>query len=158
MKSMGVSRRNYILMMGSSQRRSCCSSSSSSSWLVMLVLQLLVLMFQLVAFMGLQQGVEAQGSWEIVQNNAGIASMHTAVTNYGTVVLLDRTDIGPSQLPLPDGVCRNDPNDEVSIGKLKDSSFDARRIYSAHFHFCPGIPLLATSSLSVCLSVYSSIL
>ncbi len=144
-------------MMGSSQRRSCCSRSSSSSGLVMLVLQLLVLMFQLVAFMGLQQGVEAQGSWEIVQNNAGIASMHTAVTNYGTVVLLDRTDIGPSQLPLPDGVCRNDANDEVSIGKLKDSSSDAR-IYSAHFHFLSGIPLLATSSLSVCLSVYSSIL
>ncbi|CAK9877898.1 unnamed protein product [Sphagnum jensenii] len=107
---MGVSRRNYILMMGSSQRRSCCSSRSSSR----LVMQLLVLMFQLVAFMGLQQGVEAQGSWEIVQNNAGIASMHTAVTNYGTVVLLDRTDIGPSQLPLPDGVCRNDANDETS--------------------------------------------
>ncbi len=149
---MGVSRRNYILMMGSSQRRSCCSRSSSSS-----VLQLLVLMFQLVAFMGLQQGVEAQGSWEIVQNNAGIASMHTAVTNYGTVVLLDRTDIGPSQLSLPDGVCRNDANDEVSISKLKDSS-DARRIYSAHFHFLSGIPLLAKSSLSVRLSVYSSIL
>lgn len=154
MKSMGVSRRNYILMMGSSQGRSCCSSRSSSR----LVMQLLVLMFQLVAFMGLQQGVEAQGSWEIVQNNAGIASMHTAVTNYGTVVLLDRTDIGPSQLPLPDGVCRNDANDEVSIGKLKDSSSDARRIYSAHFHFLSGISLLATSSLSVCLSVYSSIL
>jgi hypothetical protein len=119
----------------------------------MLVLQLLVLMFQF-----LQQGVEAQGSWEIVQNNAGIASMHTAVTNYGTVVLLDRTDIGPSQLSLPNGVCRNDANDEVSIGKLKDSSSDARRIYSAHFHFLSGIPLLATSSLSVRLSVYSSIL
>jgi hypothetical protein len=64
---------------------------------------------------GLQlQVVEAQGTWEVIVNNAGIASMHTAVTRFNTAVLLDRTDIGPSQLPLPDGVCRTDPNDESS--------------------------------------------
>ncbi len=53
------------------------------------------------------------GTWEVVVQNAGIASMHTAVTHYGNVVLLDRTNIGPSQLSLPKGVCRNNPLDRV---------------------------------------------
>ncbi|KAJ7543511.1 hypothetical protein O6H91_09G041200 [Diphasiastrum complanatum] len=53
----------------------------------------------------------AQGSWEILVHNAGIASMHTAVTHFGTVILLDRTDIGASQIALPNGNCRDDPND-----------------------------------------------
>jgi hypothetical protein len=39
--------------------------------------------------------------------------MHTAVTHYGTVVFLDRTDIGASQINLPNGECRNDPKDAV---------------------------------------------
>jgi len=54
------------------------------------------------------------GSWQVVVQNAGIASMHTAVTHFGNVVLLDRTNIGPSQLPLPPGVCRNNSQDRVS--------------------------------------------
>ncbi|KAJ7543452.1 hypothetical protein O6H91_09G039000 [Diphasiastrum complanatum] len=53
----------------------------------------------------------AQGSWEILVHNAGIASMHTAVTHFGTAVLLDRTDVGASKIALPNGNCRNDPND-----------------------------------------------
>ncbi|CAA6656777.1 unnamed protein product [Spirodela intermedia] len=35
------------------------------------------------------------GTWELLVQDAGIASMHSAVTRFGTVVLLDRTDIGP---------------------------------------------------------------
>jgi hypothetical protein len=63
------------------------------------------------------------GSWQVVVQNAGIASMHTAVTHYGNVVLLDRTNIGPSQLPLPAGVCRNNPQDRVSnLGRFLASS------------------------------------
>lgn len=58
--------------------------------------------------------VDAQGSWETVVDNAGIASMHSAVTHYGNVILLDRTNIGDSQLPLPAGVCRDNPLDRVS--------------------------------------------
>lgn len=57
--------------------------------------------------------VEAQGYWEVVVDNAGIASMHTAVTHLGSAVLLDRTNIGDSQLPLPNGVCRDNPDDRV---------------------------------------------
>ena len=41
------------------------------------------------------------GSWEIVVPDAGVASMHTSVTRYGNVVLLDRTNIGATTLPLP---------------------------------------------------------
>lgn len=53
------------------------------------------------------------GTWELLLTNAGIASMHTAVTRYGTVVLLDRTDIGPSRKLLPKGHCRYDPHDRA---------------------------------------------
>lgn len=53
----------------------------------------------------------ADGSWKLLVHNAGIASMHTAVTHYGTVVFLDRTNIGPSQINLTNGVCRDNPND-----------------------------------------------
>lgn len=51
------------------------------------------------------------GSWEVLLENAGIASMHSAVTHFGNVVLLDRTDIGASQIDLPSGKCRNDRED-----------------------------------------------
>ncbi|GMP46313.1 hypothetical protein CsSME_00014520 [Camellia sinensis var. sinensis] len=40
------------------------------------------------------------GTWEVVVANAGIASMHAAVTRFNTVVLLDRTNIGPSRKML----------------------------------------------------------
>ncbi|KAJ7526523.1 hypothetical protein O6H91_16G010000 [Diphasiastrum complanatum] len=58
--------------------------------------------------------VLAQGSWELLVPNAGIASMHTAVTHFGTVIFLDRTDIGPSQINLPNGRCRDDSSDLTS--------------------------------------------
>ncbi|XP_050382556.1 aldehyde oxidase GLOX isoform X1 [Argentina anserina] len=51
------------------------------------------------------------GTWELLVANAGIASMHTAVTRFNTVVLLDRTNIGPSRKMLRRGHCRNDPDD-----------------------------------------------
>ncbi|XP_030480745.1 aldehyde oxidase GLOX [Cannabis sativa] len=53
------------------------------------------------------------GTWEVIVENAGIASMHTAVTRFNTVVLLDRTNIGPTRKMLRKGHCRNDPNDVV---------------------------------------------
>ncbi|CAM6036649.1 unnamed protein product [Sphagnum compactum] len=88
-------------------------TSRLKSWNLMGSFLVFLLSFQLLALVQFLQ-VEAQGSWEVVVENAGIASMHTAVTIYNNVVLLDRTDIGPSQLPLADGECRNDPNDETS--------------------------------------------
>uniref|UniRef100_A0A0D6R2B0 Aldehyde oxidase GLOX n=1 Tax=Araucaria cunninghamii TaxID=56994 RepID=A0A0D6R2B0_ARACU len=53
------------------------------------------------------------GKWETLMENAGIASMHTAVTHYGTVVFLDRTDIGESRISLPKGSCRDNPTDQT---------------------------------------------
>jgi hypothetical protein len=72
-----------------------------------------------VVWSGLLQSVvvDAQGFWQTVVNNAGIASMHTAVTHYGNVVLLDRTNIGPSQLPATK--CRDNSADLVSVNKLE---------------------------------------
>jgi hypothetical protein len=100
------------------KEKSMCNSNwrRRSATLLLRNIMTLFLGFQLAAFMMsslMMMQVEAQGGWEVIVNNAGIASMHTAVTHYNTAVLLDRTDIGPSQLPLPDGVCRNDPNDQV---------------------------------------------
>ncbi|XP_024369762.1 aldehyde oxidase GLOX [Physcomitrium patens] len=66
------------------------------------------------AWCGAVSMVEAQGYWETVVNNAGIATMHAAVTHYGNVVLLDRTNVGPSQLNLAPGVCRDNPQDRAS--------------------------------------------
>lgn len=73
-----------------------------ATWAVQLALQLMAL-----------TGVAAQGYYEVVVPNAGIATMHAAVTHLGSVVLLDRTNIGVSQLNLPDGVCRDNPQDQV---------------------------------------------
>ncbi|XP_010674911.2 aldehyde oxidase GLOX [Beta vulgaris subsp. vulgaris] len=56
---------------------------------------------------------ELPGTWELLVADVGIASMHTAVTHFGTVVLLDRTNIGPTRLLLPKHHCRTDPNDAV---------------------------------------------
>ncbi|KAH9571107.1 hypothetical protein CY35_02G075400 [Sphagnum magellanicum] len=85
-----------------------------SSMATSVVVQLLFFGFQLVALLmsGAVLQVEAQGTWEILVENAGIASMHTAITRFNTAVLLDRTDIGASQLALPNGECRNDAQDE----------------------------------------------
>ncbi|XP_058215384.1 aldehyde oxidase GLOX-like [Rhododendron vialii] len=63
------------------------------------------------AFTVIRTRAQPPGTWELLVQNAGIASMHTAVTRWNTVVLIDRTDIGASNLSLPNGVCRIDPND-----------------------------------------------
>ncbi|KAH8932968.1 hypothetical protein BDL97_18G007100 [Sphagnum fallax] len=57
--------------------------------------------------------VAGNATWTLLLENAGIASMHTAVTYLGPVIFLDRTDIGPSQIALADGICRNDSLDQT---------------------------------------------
>jgi hypothetical protein len=59
---------------------------------------------------------EAQGTWEQLLDNAGISSMHTAITHYNTAILLDRTNIGKSKIDLPDGECRRN-EDELALKK-----------------------------------------
>jgi hypothetical protein len=63
---------------------------------------------------GMLAQVSAQGTWELLVENAGIASMHTAITRFNTAIFLDRTDIGPSQIMLPPGVCLDNPADKIS--------------------------------------------
>ncbi|KAG0593030.1 hypothetical protein KC19_1G299800 [Ceratodon purpureus] len=56
----------------------------------------------------------AQGSWKLLNKNAGIAAMHAAVTHFDTVIMLDRTNIGPSAIKLPGGRCRKQPLERIS--------------------------------------------
>ncbi|GKU90060.1 hypothetical protein SLEP1_g4105 [Rubroshorea leprosula] len=55
----------------------------------------------------------AQGSWALLQENIGIAAMHMQLLNNDRVIMFDRTDFGPPNLSLPNGNCRNDPNDRT---------------------------------------------
>ncbi|CAA3001850.1 aldehyde oxidase GLOX [Olea europaea subsp. europaea] len=71
---------------------------------------LLLLLF----FFGFQAALAAlPGTWELLVPDAGIASMHTAVTHFNTVVLLDRTHIGPSRKLLPEHHCRPSQGDPL---------------------------------------------
>ncbi|KAK7390477.1 hypothetical protein VNO78_25783 [Psophocarpus tetragonolobus] len=70
-------------------------------------LSILVLLFFLPA------RADLPGKWELLVEDAGVASMHTVVTRFNTAVLLDRTNIGPSRKLLPKGRCRRDENDAV---------------------------------------------
>ncbi|KAJ7571084.1 hypothetical protein O6H91_01G148100 [Diphasiastrum complanatum] len=70
----------------------------------------LILALSLASFRATAQ----PGKFDILLQNAGIASMHTAVTHFNTVVFLDRTNIGPSQINLTNGICRDNPQDLVS--------------------------------------------
>ncbi len=96
----------------------CCSSHSMKIFRALLVLEIMtaagLVPHDLVSLVGRFRLVHAQGSWEVLVQNADISSMHTAVTHFGNVVLLDRTNIGPSQLPLNGGRCRANPADRVS--------------------------------------------
>ncbi|GLT95837.1 hypothetical protein SLE2022_134980 [Rubroshorea leprosula] len=55
----------------------------------------------------------AGGSWELLQKSVGVSAMHMQLLNNDRVIILDRTDYGPSNLSLPNGECRNDPNDKT---------------------------------------------
>ena len=65
-------------------------------------------------FMSTLVVVRGQGTWQVLNNNVGIAAMHAALSHYDTAILLDRTNIGPSQIDLPKGVCRNNGADLIS--------------------------------------------
>ena len=62
---------------------------------------------------------------QLVVSDAGIASMHTAVLHTGTVIFLDRTNIGPSHMKLANGFCRNSSTEMVSLpaGLLMNCTF-----------------------------------
>jgi hypothetical protein len=47
-----------------------------------------------IRFQRIIPGISFQGTWQLLVQNAGIASIHTAITQYDTAILLDRTNIG----------------------------------------------------------------
>ncbi|XP_075491906.1 aldehyde oxidase GLOX-like [Primulina tabacum] len=64
------------------------------------------LILLLLVFFTVTRAADLPGEWELLVADAGISSMHTAVTRFNTVVLIDRTHIGPSRAPLPKNICR----------------------------------------------------
>lgn len=46
-------------------------------------------------------GDDTIGTWMLLPKNAGISSMHTAVTQFGTVLFLERTSQGQTNMTLP---------------------------------------------------------
>ncbi|KAL0351794.1 UNVERIFIED_CONTAM: Aldehyde oxidase GLOX [Sesamum calycinum] len=55
----------------------------------------------------------ADGRWDLLLSNIGISAMHMQLLHTDRVVMFDRTDFGRSNISLPDGKCRRDPNDTV---------------------------------------------
>ncbi|XP_059637551.1 aldehyde oxidase GLOX-like [Cornus florida] len=51
------------------------------------------------------------GHWKVLMPNIGISAMHMQLLNNDRVVIFDRTDFGRSNISLPNGKCRMDPND-----------------------------------------------
>ncbi|KAJ7943533.1 galactose oxidase [Quillaja saponaria] len=51
------------------------------------------------------------GHWVLLQPSVGVSAMHMQVMKNNKVIIFDRTDFGPSNLSLPRGNCRHDPND-----------------------------------------------
>ncbi|GAB2219571.1 hypothetical protein Droror1_Dr00007208 [Drosera rotundifolia] len=53
----------------------------------------------------------SSGRWELLQRSIGISAMHMQLLHNDRVVIYDRTDFGLSNLSLPAGECRQDPED-----------------------------------------------
>ncbi|KAI3820966.1 hypothetical protein L1987_08522 [Smallanthus sonchifolius] len=51
------------------------------------------------------------GHWSLLLPTIGISAMHMQLLPNDRVIIFDRTDFGPSNISLPAGKCRSDPND-----------------------------------------------
>lgn len=101
------------------------------------------------------------GWWETVVENAGISTMHAAVTHMGNVVLLDRTNIGDSELPLPPSVCRKNSQDRVSTpprSLAPNSAALAPTSRGSELQKCDDTLKLAGHSLLIAIFVHSLVL
>ncbi|XP_065848073.1 aldehyde oxidase GLOX-like [Euphorbia lathyris] len=74
---------------------------------------LLLLLFLLPIICRNFQAEASGGRWRILQNNIGITAMHMQLLSNDRVIIFDRTDFGVSNLSLPAGKCRDDPNEMV---------------------------------------------
>ncbi|KAJ9536460.1 hypothetical protein OSB04_un000368 [Centaurea solstitialis] len=55
----------------------------------------------------------AGGRWSVLLPTIGITAMHMQLLPNDRLVIFDRTDFGSSNISLPDGKCRADPNDKA---------------------------------------------
>ncbi|XVF57301.1 hypothetical protein PTKIN_Ptkin06aG0194300 [Pterospermum kingtungense] len=69
--------------------------------------------FALVTSQLLSPFLGRQGYWQLLHQSVGISAMHMQLLHNNKVIIFDRTDFGPSDLPLPDGHCRVDSSDLV---------------------------------------------
>ncbi|OWM80899.1 aldehyde oxidase GLOX-like [Punica granatum] len=53
------------------------------------------------------------GGWQLLQRSIGVSAMHMQLLHNDRVIIFDRTDFGKSNLSLPGGKCRRDPNDQA---------------------------------------------
>ncbi|KAL9685486.1 hypothetical protein QQ045_022936 [Rhodiola kirilowii] len=53
------------------------------------------------------------GQWNLLHSNIGISAMHMQLLHTNKVVIFDRTEIGVSNISLPNGKCIDDPTDPV---------------------------------------------
>ncbi|KAL6534319.1 hypothetical protein OROHE_013244 [Orobanche hederae] len=72
-----------------------------------------LLLLLVLFFIAARAAADLPGVWELLVPDAGIASMHTAVTRFNTVVLLDRTHIGPSRKLLRGNLCLPNPTNPL---------------------------------------------
>lgn len=57
--------------------------------------------------------IAAGGQWQLLQNNIGIVAMHMQLLHNDRVIIFDRTDFGFSNLSLPNGRCRVNPQEQA---------------------------------------------
>lgn len=74
---------------------------------------LLFLFFLLILVPHSAYAERGGGRWHLLQRSIGISAMHMQLLHDDRVAIFDRTDFGPSNLPLPNGHCRRDPRDQA---------------------------------------------
>ncbi|KAM3281599.1 hypothetical protein P3S67_027245 [Capsicum chacoense] len=79
--------------------------------LVINILWHLPVMFMLLSCHDMNLAYAAGGKLDLLMSNIGISAMHMQLLNNDRVVMYDRTDFGASNISLPNGKCRNNPND-----------------------------------------------
>ncbi|KAH0875959.1 hypothetical protein HID58_073321 [Brassica napus] len=73
-----------------------------------------LLYFALILFLSFHVASGAGGTWKLLLNNVGISAMHSQLLINDRVIMYDRSNFGPSKISLPNGTCRDSPNDSVS--------------------------------------------
>ncbi|KAG4122416.1 hypothetical protein ERO13_D11G266100v2 [Gossypium hirsutum] len=69
--------------------------------------------FSIVASQALPSYSGRNGEWQLLHESVGISAMHMQLLHNNKVIIFDRTDFGPSNLSLPNGICRVDSSDTM---------------------------------------------